>query len=71
MRVRHYSECGICGTPGHSAKRCPLAEMEARKDPQGELARRQMFRTNDKEREAKKIAALGIGSPQTSRGFGM
>ncbi len=71
MRVKHYCSCAICGSPGHSAKFCPLAEMEARKDPYGEIARRQMFRANDKEREAKKLAALNVGSPQTSRGFGM
>lgn len=71
MRVRHYAACGICGSPGHTAKHCALREIEERKDPQGELARRQIFRANDREREQKKIAALKIGGPQTSRGFGM
>lgn len=71
MRVRHYVTCDICGSAGHPAKHCALADMEARKDPYGEIARRQSFRTNEKQRAEKRMAALIVGSPQTSRGFGM
>lgn len=37
--ARTYQACDICGTPGHKAKYCPLAELEKRRDPFGEALR--------------------------------
>jgi hypothetical protein len=71
-RVRHFVQCDICSGLGHIAKDCGLREMEERQDPQGELARRESYRTRERERIAKKQAWLASSANvQTSRGFGM
>jgi hypothetical protein len=32
---RHFSECGLCGAPGHGVKKCPLRQLQAQQDPFG------------------------------------
>lgn len=39
----YFISCDICGAAGHKAKDCALKELEARKDPFGEDARRRSY----------------------------
>ena len=39
-----FVSCRICGSIGHSARNCPCAELELRKDPFGEARRIQEAR---------------------------
>ena len=69
--MRHFSGCGICGMPGHKAKDCALNELEARKDPLGELRRRQEFRDRARARDRRNRLQLVAGqNVQTSPRFG-
>jgi hypothetical protein len=61
---RHFPACAICGLPGHKAKDCGLRDLEARKDPFGEEARRAGYRRRT---ETRKLFPLSAPAPQFSR----
>jgi hypothetical protein len=69
--MRHFITCDICGAAGHGAGRCPLREIEERKDPRGEALRLQTIRDRERARLDRGKPEMIVASVQTSRGFGL
>jgi hypothetical protein len=67
MAARSFRFCAICGGVGHGAGKCSLRELEERKDPFGEQARRNTYRR----RPAHRDIAIAATSTQSSPRFGV
>lgn len=69
----HFVTCDICGSPGHKARNCAANEIEKRKDPFGEDARRRGYLVRNLEgRRRKQLSASAASlNAQTSRSFGL
>lgn len=63
--------CDICGMPGHIARKCPLKDLELKKDPVGELQRQRECRERERARLARRNGETILDAPQTSRSFGL
>ena len=67
----HFVTCDICGCIGHKAASCGLNQLEARRDPFGEDARRQSYR--QRRREEARISfphGVSLANVQSSPRFG-